>query len=66
MYCTQTKFDYDIIFWMIGISRDNDVTIVSALSRIAALTSIFFRNTLRYRYFGWLSSVLQSFTKINL
>ena len=44
MYCTQTKFDYDIIFRVIGISGDNDVTIVSALSRIAALTSIFFRN----------------------
>ena len=34
MYCTQTKFDYDIIFRVIGISRDYDVTIVSALSRI--------------------------------
>ena len=43
MYCTKTKFDYDIIFRVIGISRDNDVTIVF-LSRIAALTSIFFRN----------------------
>ena len=44
MYYTQTKFDYDIIFWAIGISRDNDVIIVSTLNRIAALISIFFRN----------------------
>ena len=33
---------YDIIFW--AISGDNDVTIVLALNRIAALIGIFVRN----------------------
>ena len=39
MYYTQTKFDYDIIFWAIGISRDNDVTIVSALIELQPLSA---------------------------
>ena len=35
-----------------------------ALNRISALIGIFFRNALRYIYFGCLSSVVRSITKI--
>ena len=46
------------------ISRDNDVTIVFALNRIAALMHIFSGNALRYVNFGCLPSAVQSLTKI--
>ena len=46
------------------ISRDKDVIIVLALNRISAVIGNFFGNALRYVYFGCLSSVLRSFTKI--
>ena len=35
------------------ISRDNDVTIVLALNRIADLIDIFFRNACHYLYILW-------------
>ena len=54
-----------LFFWHSEqISRDNEVTTVLALNRIATLIGIFFRNTWRYPYFGCLSSGVGSFTKI--
>jgi len=47
------------------MSRDNDVSIVLALIQIAALIGIFFRNALRYLYFGYWYFVVRSFTEIN-
>ena len=60
---TQTELYYDISRskW---ISRDNDVTMVFALNRIAARIRIFSRNALRYVNFGCLPSAVQSLTTI--
>ena len=43
---------------------DKDVMIFLALNRISALIGIFFGNALRYVYFGCLSSIERSFTKM--
>ena len=69
-YCFYEFWWNNRFFWLPFLSggdqcsRKFPTTIALAPNRILALISVLFGNDLRYVYFGCLSSVMRSFTKI--